>query len=298
MGFTTSLNGYNIELGQTRPSGLGVGSYAPHRQLIQWNIPTRGLVEMYINPQSLSVSENKIIKETRTKGGYVIQYWGEQLPEIDIQGTTGSGGIEGINVLRDVYRQEQIGFNDVISQLNSGFLSNIFQTATDALQSLTNSPLSGAISSTVNSLANGVNSFSDVVTTVGNVANVFDSIGQAISTDQQLLPTLGALATSVELWYSGKIYRGFFKSFRVDEKSDEVGIFRYAIKFMVTRESGMRQNNFPWQRSVENGPANSDIIPLSFGALAFPSTGTAQPAPTAPALTIPSTSRRTLLTGG
>jgi hypothetical protein len=252
---------------------------------------------MYINPQSFSVVERKLTKETRTKGGYIISYWGEALPEIDISGTTGSGGIEGINVLRDVYRQEQVGFNDIVSQLNSGFLSNLLQTTIGAVQSLTSNPLAAPVTSVVNSLSNPNQFFSDVVTTVGNVANVFDAIGNAISNDTQLIPTLGALATAVELWYDGKIYRGFFKEMKVDEKADETGIFRYSIKFMVTRQTGMRKNGFPWQRTVNAGPANSDIIPLSFGALTIPGASVAQPVPAPTTSLAPSVSRRGLLTG-
>ncbi len=140
--------------------------------------------------------------------------------------------------------------------------------------------------------------FNDVVTTVGNVANVFDSIGRSISSDQQqLIPTLAALATSVELWYDNVIYRGFFKEFRVDEKSDEVGIFRYSMKFTVTRRTGTRMNSYPWNRSVNYGAANSDIIPLSFGALQIPSTSVAQSTPTGTTQPAPGVSRRSLLTG-
>lgn len=291
------VNGQSVELGQTRPSGLAIGSFSNSRKLIQWNIPNQGLVEMYINPQSFAIVERKLTKETRTKGGYVVQYWGEALPEIDLQGTTGSGGIEGINVLRDIYRQEQVGFNSIVSQLNQGFLNNLFQTSLSALQTLSNNPLANPVASTINSLTNPDQFFSDVVTTVGNVANVFDAIGRAITTDQQLLPTLAALATSVELWYDGVIYRGFFKEFRVDEKAEESGMFRYSMKFMVTRRTGIRLNSYPWQRSVAYGPANSDLIPLSYGALKSPSTATAQAQP-AQAASIPSSvSRRNLLTG-
>jgi hypothetical protein len=297
MGLLQVVNGQLIETGQTRTSGLAVGAFSKHRKLIQWNIPNQGLVEMYINPQSLSIVERKLVKETRTKGGYIVQYWGEALPEISIQGTTGSGGIEGINVLRDIYRQEQVGFNTIVSQLNQGFLSNIFQTALGAIQSLSNNPLANPVASTINSLTNPSQFFNDVVTTVGNVANVFDSIGRAITTDQQLLPTLAALATSVELWYDGVIYRGFFKEFTVDEKAEESGMFRYSMKFTVTRRTGVRLNSYPWQRSVNYGPANSDIVPLSFGALRSPTTGTAQAAPAPVTVAPPSVSRRTLLTG-
>lgn len=297
MGLLQVVNGQLVELGQTRPSGLAIGSFSSQRKLIQWNIPNQGLVEMYINPQSFSILERKLTKETRTKGGYVIQYWGEALPEIDLSGTTGSGGIEGINVLRDIYRQEQVGFNNIVSQLNQGFLNNLFQTSLGALQALSNNPLANPVASTVNSLTNPGQFFNDVVTTVGNVANVFDAIGRTISTDQQLLPTLAALATSVELWYDGVIYRGFFKEFRVDEKAEESGIFRYSMKFTVTRRTGVRLNSYPWQRSVNYGPANSDTIPLSYGALAIPSAASAQAAPTQTVVPPPSVSRRNLLTG-
>jgi hypothetical protein len=298
MATSTTLNGQSIQLGHTQPGGLAIGSYSADRQLISWNIPNRGLVEMYINPQSFIVLERKLTKKTRTKGGYIIQYWGEELPEIDISGTTGSGGIEGINVLRDIYRQEQVGFNDVMSSLNSGFLSNMFQTILGATQSLSTNPLAAPITSTINTLSNPSSFFNSVVSTVGNVANVLDAIGTSVSTDSQLLPTLAALATAIELWYSGKIYRGYFSEFRVDEKSDPLGIFNYSMKFIVTRQSGRRHNSFPWQRSVTNGPANSDVIPLSFGALATGGVNTTSSTnPATPSPPPPSTSRRGLLTG-
>lgn len=297
MGLLEVINGQLVELGQTRPSGLAVGSFSRNRKLIQWNIPNQGLVEMYINPQSFTIVERKLTKETRTKGGYVIQYWGEALPEISIGGTTGSGGIEGINVLRDIYRQEQVGFGNIVSQLNQGFLSNLFQTTLGAISSLSNNPLANPVASTINSLTNPTQFFSDVATTVGNVANVFDAIGRTISTDQQLLPTLAALATSVELWYDGVIYRGFFKDFQVDERAEESGIFRYTMKFTVTRRTGVRLNSYPWQRSVNYGPANSDIVPLSYGALQTSGTSRAQVPTTQTTVPPPSVSRRSLITG-
>jgi hypothetical protein len=297
MGLKTLNNGHGIELANTNPQGLAIGQFNPHRKLIQWNIPNKGLVEMYINPQSLSITERKLMKETRTKGGYVVQYWGEALPEIDIAGTTGSGGVEGINVLRDIYRQEQIGFADVISQLNSGFLGNVFQTTLNSIQSLVNNPLTNAITSTVSALSNPDQFFSDVVSTVGNVANVFDTIGKSISADQQLIPTLGALALSVELLYDGVTFRGYFKEFRVDEKSDEMGLFRYSMKFTVTRRVGLRKNGFPWQRTVDAGPANSDVIPLSFGGLSIPTTSSSLTTATQTTVPPPNASRRSLLTG-
>lgn len=297
MALSTIVNGQAIELGQTRPAGLAIGVFSPHRKLIQWNIPTQGVVEMYINPQSFSVVEKKLIKDTRTKGGYVIQYWGESLPEIDISGTTGSGGIEGINVLRDIYRQEQVSFGNIIGQLNSGFLNNLLQSTISSTQNILNNPLANPIATTVNSLTNPSQFFSDVVTTVGNIANIFDAIGTAVTSDQQLVPTLAALATSVEMIYDGKVYRGFFKEFRADEKAEESGVFRYAIKFTVTRQYGQRLNSFPWNRTVNYGPASSDIVPLSFGAIPAITNSSSQVTQQSAPAPILGTSRRSLITG-
>jgi len=69
---------------------------------------------MYVNPDSFNISNTKIIKESQTKGGFMIQYWGEQLTNVELRGTTGSAGIEGINILKDIYRHEQLQIAKVI----------------------------------------------------------------------------------------------------------------------------------------------------------------------------------------
>lgn len=298
MALTQIINGQAVQLGQTRPSGLEIGQQNPNRKLMLWNIPNKGLVQMYVNPESFSITESKLLKETRTKGGYMIQYWGQNLPVIDLSGTTGSGGIEGINVLHDIYLQEQQAFADVIAQVNSGFLNNLVQATLGTVQSLSNNPISDLISTTSNTLNTVSNLFSDVVNTVGNIANIFDVIGTAIGADNQLLPTLGALALSVELHFDGVIYRGFFTEFRVDEKSQELGLFRYSMKFKVTRRTGVRLNGFAWQRTVNSGPANSDVIPLNWGALSAPAGNTTTIATPPTVATPPNVNRRSLLTGG
>jgi hypothetical protein len=88
------------------------------RQLIRWRVPGLGFVDMYINPQQMDIQEKKVIQKQRTKGGYVIQYWGEELMIIRIQGNTGASGIEGINILRKVYRAEQDSFQQVAQILS------------------------------------------------------------------------------------------------------------------------------------------------------------------------------------
>ena len=89
------------------------------RNLILFELPHLGnqqYIEMYINPQNIQIASRKHITETRTKGGFIMQYWGEDFDTINIQGTTGAAGVEGINVLRDVYRSEQLALMNLISQ--------------------------------------------------------------------------------------------------------------------------------------------------------------------------------------
>lgn len=88
------------------------------RSLIQWEVPHVGenkFIEMYINPENLTFSSRKEINRVRTKGGYIAQYWGEDLDMFTISGTTGDAGIEGINVLRDIYRSEQLALFNIVS---------------------------------------------------------------------------------------------------------------------------------------------------------------------------------------
>lgn len=87
-------------------------------QIMTWRLPNRNTVRMYINPESFSIKEAKVINSIRTKGGYVVQYWGEQFPVITMSGTTGSSGIEGINILRDVYLSENRAFDLVANALS------------------------------------------------------------------------------------------------------------------------------------------------------------------------------------
>lgn len=89
------------------------GIKAPKRNLILWQVPHLGnnrFIEMYVNPQGITFSNKKTITSKRTKGGFLNQYWGEELETVSVNGSTGDGGIEAINVLLDVYRSEQLTF--------------------------------------------------------------------------------------------------------------------------------------------------------------------------------------------
>src|ERR1017187_2631579 len=87
------------------------------RNIMHWFVPQVGVVSMYINPQRVQSSMKKIINRQRTKGGYIIQYWGEELTTIQLSGHTGSSGFEGLNVLQEIYRSEQLLFDPIAQSL-------------------------------------------------------------------------------------------------------------------------------------------------------------------------------------
>src|SRR6266404_5969472 len=107
--FTSTYNSGQNFTGSQGPSQSGFGTRQSRvannkaavntRKMMRWLVPEMPIVEMYINPQSVNYGYSKQITETRTKGGYVLQYWGENLTTLNLGGTTGTSGIEGINVL-------------------------------------------------------------------------------------------------------------------------------------------------------------------------------------------------------
>lgn len=72
-----------------------------NKQAIVWRID--GLIEtppaltMFINPANLDLSYSALINETRTLGGFIQEFWGEQLTSLSASGQTSmfynSGGI-------------------------------------------------------------------------------------------------------------------------------------------------------------------------------------------------------------
>lgn len=215
------------------------------RQIIHWLLPEGPIVQMYINPQNISYNYKKTISSQRTKGGYALQYWGPELTILNISGTTGTSGIEGINVLYDIYNNEQIAF-DPFALFLSAKLNQERQT-----QGLF------AADSAFNESA--------------------DFIGSLLGTNESLLPqgvtqapSLASLAFTVEMYWSGEVYRGYFTDFTIKESVDQLGLFNYDINFTVTQKRGFRHNFLAWQRDPTKGPSNSDPelgVPFSYGSL-------------------------------
>lgn len=227
------------------------------RQLIRWRVPGLGFVDMYINPQQMDINEKKVIQKQRTKGGYIVQYWGEELMIIRLQGSTGASGIEGINILRRVYRAEQDAFQQVAQMLADRVNS---YSAGGNLASL----IANGASQSGGNLAGNL--------TGGLVTGLLGG-----NSTPATLPTLGSLAVSVEMYFQGWVFKGFFEDFSVSESvSNGVGVYNYTLSFTVLDRRGERLNTMPWHRSpavldAESGnpqgyyQSNADTTPMSFG---------------------------------
>lgn len=219
------------------------------RNLVRWFLPETGIVEMYINPHDIKYTYKKSISApVRTRGGFSIQYWGEDLGSISINGTTGSSGVEGINVLEDIYRNEQVSMDPIA-------------LAAEAARDQ-GSGSEGSLLSEVGDLL-GLGS--------DNLLSQVNNVIESGSVDPMLpKPTLASIAFQTEMYWSGWVFRGYFTSMMITESADKIGLFDYSLEFMVTQKRGLRLNFMPWHRSAVNGPSNSDPafgVPYSFGIL-------------------------------
>jgi hypothetical protein len=217
------------------------------RNMAYWFVPEVGVVNMYINPQTISYNYRKLIQPERTKGGYIVQYWGEELTTLIIQGHTGSSSVNGLNVLENVYRAEQYLFDPLA------------QTMAVA-NSITG--LNGAVDS---SLGN-IGGLSGIISNGTNGALQLSPSSQNIL--PRYVPSLASLAMGIEFYYDSWRWRGFFTSFSFKESAERLGLFDYDIAFTSTQRTGMRYNSLPWTHSAVDGPSNWDTNPLSISTLA------------------------------
>lgn len=204
------------------------------RQMMRWRTPAFGWVKMFLNPENFSINDKKDIETIRTKAGFIIQYAGEALTDITIRGQTGSAGIEGINILRAVYRAEQYAFGKIADELNRARI-----------------PMEEILSR--GSRSDGTTPIQD---TIDLLLNIY----------LQPFPTLASLAANTELYFQGELYRGFFRSFSVEESASQPGHFNYNINFTAYARQGVRRNFMPWHRQPYNpvGLGATESNPLSF----------------------------------
>ena len=236
-----------------------IPNYKPsviQRNIITWFVPQFGTVKMYVNPNNISYQNKKLISKDRTKGGYTLQYWGEELTTINIAGTTGSAGIEGINVLYEIYRAEQYAFDAV------GLTLAANNAAADLANNLING-VGGALGNSVNQLFGGSpNSPTAAAGGAGLLGGILGLDSPNNNLSVQNIPSLAQLAFTVEMYYGGWVYRGFFDSMTFTERADNFCI-EYQMVFMATQRRGYRLNYFPWTHSAKDGQSQY-ATPYSF----------------------------------
>ena len=208
--------------------------------------------QLYINPQSFVINDRKIINNQLTKGGYVVQYWGEELSTIAMTGSTGSSGIEGINVLKDIYRHEQIQFKKVLEDRQRQIALATAEAQAKARAQVYGANAGGFFAGAADALFGGA-----YTSLVGGVSNSIDilfgtELGDNYGKERasfQSTPTLASFATNIELYFQGEFFRGYFTSVSVTEQASEPGHFNYNLNYTVTRRMGKRTNFMPWHRN-------------------------------------------------
>jgi len=223
----------------TKVSSFNAGQIK--RNIITWFIPEFGIVRMYVNPQSIVYTHKKAISKERTKGGFTLQYWGEDLSTLNISGNTGSSGIEGINMLYEIYRAEQYAFDGV------GLTLAANNAAADLSGNLING-IGGALGGLVSTSPAGPASGA------GLLGGILGMNSPQNTLSAQNIPSLAQLAFSVEMYYGGCVYRGYFDNMNITESADNF-LWQYQITFVVTQKRGYRTNYFPFHRTPAQGPS-------------------------------------------
>jgi hypothetical protein len=212
------------------------------RNIITWFVPQFGTVRMFINPQNITYNHKKLIAKERTKGGYTLQYWGEELSTLNISGTTGSAGIEGINALYELYRAEQYAFDAV------GLTLAANNAAADVANNLVQG-IGGALGQAI-----GGNNLTAAASGAGLLGGILGLDSPNNNLSARNIPSLASLAFGVEMYYGGWVYRGFFDSMTVTERAENF-LLDYQMVFTVTQRRGYRTNYFPWHENPSSGPS-------------------------------------------
>jgi len=226
------------------------------------DLTDRDVVPFYINPQDVTISDSKIISSQQTKGGFMTQYWGEDFSKIRISGLTGSGGIEAINILRDVYRHEQVFFTRELIERKRKFQNLAEESLLNASTSVSTSDvIAGSdITGLTREIITVGESFSDLIENGG-----FTGLFSAQAQDRDVLTIAAspaAYAMSIDLVFQGEKFRGYFSNFSVSERAENAGHFTYEMDFTVLRRTGKRKNFMPWHRNptdVNGNPISASI---------------------------------------
>lgn len=219
--------------------------------------------QLYINPNNIQYRESKVIQDTLTKGGYVVQYFGEQLPTLSVNGTTGSSGIEGINILRDIYKHEQIQFRILLAERQRKIAEATLKATEEAELMLNQkrNTTEGTWSNIADLVTGGAytNLYEGLKSAIEIIAEPFQDRPDLDKSAFKASPTLAALATNIDMYYQGEFYKGFFTNFNVTENTSSLGLFDYTFEYKVTKVTGKRLNFMPWHRNPLSADGETEM---------------------------------------
>lgn len=247
------------------------GSGATERETVAWHKR-----QMYINPTAFNIADTKLVQKQLTKGGHMVQYWGEDLATITMNGTTGSSGIEGINILRDIYRHEQLHYRKVLADRHRAQAAAAKKAAQEAEEQIYSEDGWGVTLGTFDALTgggasqliNGVSNGIDILIGQDEEYQIGSNYGGSGNSFQSVA-TLASFATNIDMYYQGEFFRGYFTNFSTSESGTEPGLFTYNMTFTVTRRSGKRKNFMPWHRnplSADGEPVMAQLSSTSKGS--------------------------------
>ena len=152
-------------------------------------------------------------------------------------------------MLYEIYRAEQYAFDGV------GLTLAANNASADLSGNLINGiggALGGLVSSSPSASASGA----------GLLGGILGMNSPQNTLSAQNIPSLAQLAFSVEMYYNGCVYRGYFDNMTITESADNF-LWTYQITFVVTQRRGYRTNYFPFHRTPVQGPSQY-TTPTSF----------------------------------
>lgn len=172
-------------------------------------------IEMYINPNSLSFSHQKLIAKQYTRGGIFFHHYGEDAPTINIEGHSGLAGMVAIEQLEHIFnysgtllRYQNVGINKINNGLatpreilsytgtfnfndneSSGLVADVAATYDTLLQ---NNATESEIANTISTIEQKINNEINKLNTPANQLATAQSIVKAMSV---LKKTIGEFDT-------------------------------------------------------------------------------------------------------
>ena len=106
---------------------------------------------------------------------------------------------------------------------------------------------------------------------VDSWVSAFDQTADDAIQRTVLHPSLGAYAVSMDIYFQGERFRGYFANFTVSERATTPGLFDYNFEFVVTKRMGKRTNFMPWHRTPVDatGQPIPAAIPAGKGSIDF-----------------------------